>query len=74
MTAQVIFLNKWLDCPEEVRQRHRLMQEYIQGKKAEYDNETRNYSPFQKTVARQRSNNLLRNSLKLLKSEDFTTH
>jgi hypothetical protein len=78
MTAQVIFLNRWLDCPDEKKREHQLIQDLINSQKAQYYNETMNYTPFQKAVSRQKTANLFRARMVLIKtlqgqdSEDIT--
>lgn len=70
MKAQIIFLNRWLDCPEENKRQHDIIQALINERKAEFEYETRDYNPFQKAISKQRSHNLWRNRMKLVTSED----
>jgi hypothetical protein len=46
MTAQVIFLNRWLDCPDRKRAYHDELQDKISEAKAIFDMDTRLYTPF----------------------------
>jgi len=66
MKCQVIFLNRWLDCPEEIRRRNEQIQVMICERKAEFDYETRNYTPFQRAISKQKSHNMWRNRVKII--------
>lgn len=66
MKAQVIFLNRWLNCPDEKKREHEQIQTMINQRKAEFDYETRNYTPFQRAISKQRSHNLWRNRMKIV--------
>jgi hypothetical protein len=70
MTAQVIFLNKWLDCPDHKRQYHDELQRVISEAKAIFDLDTRFYSPFEKELSKQRSQHLCRDRIKIVKSSE----
>jgi hypothetical protein len=70
MTAQIIFLNRWLDCPEEVRRKHDLIQVMINEKKAQFDYETRDYNPYQRAISKQKSHHLWRQRMRLVKDEN----
>lgn len=70
MKAQIIFLNKWLDCPDEKKREHEMMQKLINEKKFEFDYETRNYNPFQKAISKQKSHNLWRQRMKIVGNDD----
>lgn len=75
MNAQVIFLNKWLDCPLEKRREHDLIQVLIMEEKAKFDYETRNYTPFQRVISKQKSHNLLRHRIKIIaKDGEIISH
>jgi hypothetical protein len=66
MSAQVIFLNRWLNCPAEKKREHEMIQCLIQEEKAKFDYETRNYNPYQKMISKQKSRNLLRERIKIV--------
>jgi hypothetical protein len=70
MTAQVIFLNKWLDCPDHKRQYHDELQRVISEAKAIFDLDTRYYTPFEKELSKQRSEHLCRDRIKIVKSSE----
>lgn len=70
MTAQVIFLNKWLDCPDHKRQYHDELQRVISEAKAIFDLDTRYYTPFEKELSKQRSQHLCRDRIKIVKSSE----
>lgn len=36
MNGRVLFMNTWLDCPDEVKRKHELMQQKIQESKAQF--------------------------------------
>lgn len=69
MTAQVIFLNNWLDCPDEKRQEHEKIQILICERKAEFEYETRNYNHYQKAISKQKSHHLWRQRMRIVKDE-----
>jgi hypothetical protein len=64
--AQVIFLNRWLDCPHEVLMKHYQMQVLIQEELAKFHYETRDYNPFQRALSKQKSHNLWRNRMRII--------
>jgi hypothetical protein len=66
MKCQVIFLNRWLDCPEEKKRQHEMMQVMINERKAEFEYETRDYNAFQKAISKQKSHHLWRNRMKIV--------
>lgn len=68
MSAQVIFLNRWLDCPEEQKRKHKAMQIRLQEAKAKFEYETRNYTPYQKAISKMKSHNLFRNRIKIVEN------
>ena len=68
----LVFLNTWLDCPEEQKRKHDKIQVLICEKKAEFDYATRDYNPFQKALSKQRSHHLWRSRLKVVKYENST--
>ena len=70
MKAQVIFLNRWLNCPDEKRREHEMIQILINERKAEFDYETRNYTPFQRAISKQKSHNLWRQRMKIVGNDD----
>ena len=73
MTAQVIFLNRWLNCPEEKKREHELMQVLINEEKAKFDYETRDYNPFQRSISKQKSHNNWRQRMKIIKNNEENT-
>lgn len=64
--AQIIFLNRWLDCPEEKRMEHDMIQEMINEKKAVFDYETREYNSYQRELSKQKSHNLWRQRMRIV--------
>lgn len=64
--AQVIFLNRWLDCPDEKRREHDTIQIMINQRKAEFDYETRDYNTYQRAISKQKSHNLWRQRMKIV--------
>jgi hypothetical protein len=66
MTGQVIFLNRWLNCPDEQKRIHYQIQVLICEKKAEFDYETRDYNQFQRALSKQKSHHLWRNRMKII--------
>lgn len=68
MFCQVVFLNKWLDCPQEKLEEHRRMQELLQEKWAKFNNDTRHFSPYQRWLALQNHRNMLRKRMTLIHS------
>jgi len=74
MTAQVIFLNKWLDCPDEKKREHAMIQALIQEEVAKYLYEIRNYNKFQKAISKQKSYNLFRQKLRLIDGGAESSH
>lgn len=64
--AQVIFLNRWLDCPDEKRREHDMIQVMINERKAEFDYETRDYNPYQRAISKQKSHNLWRQRMRII--------
>lgn len=68
----LVFLNTWLDCPQEQRLKHDKIQVLICEKKAEFDYATRDYNAFQRALSKQRSHNLWRSRMKLVKYENGT--
>ena len=73
MTAQVIFLNRWLDCPDEKKRENELMQVLINEEKAKFDYETRNYNPFQRALSKQKSHNDWRQRMKIIGNIEEST-
>jgi hypothetical protein len=68
MTALVIFLNRWLDCPDRKRAYHDELQEKIAEAKAIFDMDTRFYTPFEKELSKQKSQHLCRDRIKIVKT------
>ncbi len=68
----LVFLNTWLDCPEEQRRKHDKIQVLICEKKAEFDYATRDYNQFQRALSKQRSHNLWRSRMRIIKYENDT--
>lgn len=64
--AQVIFLNSWLDCPEEKKREHDMIQVMINERKAEFDYETREYNQYQRAISKQKSHNMWRQRMKII--------
>jgi len=64
--SQVIFLNRWLDCPDEKKREHDMIQAMINQRKAEFDYETRDYNPYQRAISKQKSHNLWRQRMKIV--------
>jgi hypothetical protein len=64
--AQIIFLNRWLDCPEEKKREHDMIQVMINERKAEFNYETRDYNPYQRAISKQKSHNLWRQRMKIV--------
>lgn len=64
--AQVIFLNRWLDCPDEKRREHDMIQAMINERKAEFNYETRDYNPYQRAISKQKSHNMWRQRMKIV--------
>lgn len=69
--AQIIFLNRWLNCPDEVKRYHWHLQIKIQEAKATFEYETRDYNAFQKSLSRQKSVNLCRQRLQIVREICF---
>ena len=69
MKGQVIFLNRWLDCPREILIYHNTLQNEIKLMFAEFLNEIKNLPleeiKFRKTLLHQR----VRSHFYLIKSE-----
>jgi hypothetical protein len=72
MTAQVIFLNKWLDCPDEKKREHAMIQALIQEEVAKYLYEIRDYNAFQKAISKQKSANLFRQKMYVIRNVENT--
>lgn len=70
MNGKVIFLNTWLNCPEERKREHQRIQELIWEKKMEFEYSIRDYNQYQKTLSRQRSHNLWRSRMRLVENEN----
>lgn len=68
--ALIIFLNRWLDCPDEVKRYHYRLQIKIQEARATFEYETRDYNDFQKALSRQRSINLCRGRMKIINNDE----
>ena len=73
MTAQVIFLNRWLNCPDEKKREHDLMQVMINEEKAKFDYETRDYNQYQRAISKQKSHNLWRQRMKIIGNQEEIT-
>lgn len=69
MNGKVIFLNTWLNCPEEQKREHQRIQELIWEKKMEFEYSIRDYNKYQKMLSRQRSHNLWRSRMRLVENE-----
>jgi hypothetical protein len=67
--GRVIFLNTWLNIPEDERRKHDQIQSLISERLAEFNYETREYNKFQRALSKQRSHNLWRSRMKLITSE-----
>lgn len=67
--GRVIFLNTWLNIPDDERRKHDQIQSLISERLAEFQYETREYNEFQRALSKQRSHNLWRNRMKLIRSE-----
>lgn len=70
MTAQVIFLNRWLDCPEEKKREHAMIQALIQEEVAKYLYEIRDYNAYQKAISKQKTANLFRQKMYIVRSTE----
>ena len=68
MTAQVIFLNRWLDCPDRKRAYHDELQDKISEAKAIFDMDTRLYTQFEKELSKQKSQHLCRDRMHIVKN------
>jgi len=68
--GRVIFLNTWLNIPDDERRKHDQIQSLISERLAEFNYETREYNEFQRALSKQKSHNLWRNRMKLVTSED----
>lgn len=68
MKAQVIFLNRWLNCPDHKRAYHDELQDKIAEAKAIFDLDTRFYTPFEKELSKQKSQYLCRDRIKIVKN------
>lgn len=68
--GRVIFLNTWLNIPDDERRKHDQIQSLISERLAEFNFETREYNEFQRALSKQRSHNLWRGRMKLVTSED----
>lgn len=68
MKAQIIFLNRWLDCPDHKRAYHDELQRVISEAKAIFDLDTRYYTPFEKQLSQQKSQHLCRDRIKIVKN------
>lgn len=64
--GQVIFLNRWLNCPDEKVREHEKIQILICERKAEFEYATREYNQFQKNLSKQRSHNLWRARMRIV--------
>jgi hypothetical protein len=67
--GELIFLNTWLDIPDEKRREHDLIQTMISENLALFHYETRLYNPFQKSLAKERSHNLWRDRIHIVKEK-----
>jgi hypothetical protein len=67
--GRVIFLNTWLNIPDDERRKHDQIQSLISERLAEFNYETREYNKFQRALSKQRSHNLWRSRMKLITSE-----
>ena len=67
--GRVIFLNTWLNIPDDERRKHDQIQSLISERLAEFNYETREYNEFQRALSKQRSHNLWRSRMKLIISE-----
>lgn len=70
--CQVIFLNRWLDCPEEKLKIHAKMQQNIQEARAVFDMDVRDYNPYQRAISKMKSHNLCKGRIKLVAPESLT--
>lgn len=68
--GRVIFLNRWLNIPDENRRQHDIIQALINQRKAEFMYETRDYNEFQRSISKQRSHNLWRNRMHIVKDSE----
>ncbi len=64
--AQVIFLNKWLDCPDEKKREHDMIQIMINEEKAKFEYEIREYNAFQRAISKQKSHHLWRQRMRVI--------
>lgn len=64
--AQVIFLNRWLDCPDYKLKEHFMIQNLITQRKIEYEYEIRDYSLYQKQLSKLRFHNLMRDRIRII--------
>lgn len=63
MKCQVIYLNRWLNCPQQVLAYHKLLQDNIQIQYAEFLYETRHYTKGERLISLQKSRELVRQRL-----------
>jgi hypothetical protein len=68
MTAQVVFLNSWLNCPDDVLRYHYILQQKISEGKAKlwYDITQLNIDPYQASLCHDRWIHSNRDRLKLV--------
>jgi len=71
MTAQVIYLNKWLNCPDDELRKNYRMQTLINENKARfwYDMGELDIDKYQKTLCYDRFIHSNRDRLKIVKNE-----
>lgn len=68
MSAQVIFLNRWINCPNEKRKEHDMMQAMINEEIAMFNYRLRELPPYQRALSKMRSHHEWRNRMKLIKN------
>lgn len=74
MKCQVIFLNATLNCPEHIRRENDLIQTMINEQKAIFEMETRDYNAYQREISKQKSHNLWRNRIHIVKQDCCKIH
>ena len=72
--AQVIFANSWLNCPDHIRAKNDMIQTMINEQKALFMFETRDYNQFQRELSKQKSHNMWRNRIHVVKQDCCKIH
>jgi len=71
MTAQVIYLNRWLNCPDDILRKHYSMQELINTRKAEFWYSVRGIDRYQAVLAYSRFVHSMRNRMGIIKGGEI---